>query len=202
MAFFERLSITSVGQFMMKQIQIVALLSLISLCIGCKEKKDVALLRKVAFENEVSFKHLVDDFTSSLPDSIYLITFGVGNSSSVNLTYYRNQGDIADRKNYFGGNDLDLHSTELDNALKDLGWTYETITNLTRGLNAIQSDYIRNTDWFGKPINVYNSPEGFINSDYNIYPVEMLDTVKAVHGAGIEKSDFLRRVYIMTSSAL
>jgi len=187
---------------MTRQIQILGILLWISVCFGCKEKKNVEQLKKGVIENEESFKQLIADFELSLPDSNYIVTLGLGNNSSVNLTYYKSQGNIADKKNHFGGQNLKLHSAELNYAIKNLGWTYETIDKLTQGLNAIQCDYIRNTDWFGKPINIYHDPSGFVNSDYNIYPTEMLDTVRAVHGEPIGQTDFLKRVYIITSSAL
>ncbi len=187
---------------MTRQIRILAILLLVSFSFGCKEKRDNAQLKKDAIDNERSFQLLVDGFTASLPDSNYIVTFGIRNGSNIDLTYYKNEGNIADKKNHFEGQNLDLHSIELDKAIRDLGWTYETVEKLTQGLKAIQCDYIRNTDWFGKPINIYNTPEGMVNSDYNVYPTEMLDTVKAAHGEPIGQTDFLKRVYVMTSSAL
>lgn len=173
---------------------------MVSFSLGCKEKRDAAQLKKDAIENAESFQLLVDGFTSSLPDSNYIVTFGIVNGSNIELTYYKNEGNIADKKNHFGGQNLNLHSTELDKALKDLGWTYGD--KLTHGLKAIQCNYIRNTDRFEKPINIYNSPEGMVNSGYNVYPTAILDTVKAIHGEPIGQTDFLKRVYIITSSAL
>ncbi len=187
---------------MTTQIRILTILLLVASSFGCKEKGDTAQLKKGAIDNEKSFQLLVDGFSASLPDSNYTVTFGIRNGSNIDLTYYKNEGNIADNKNHFGGQNLDLHSNELDKAIKDLGWTYETVDKLTKGLKAIQCEYIRNTDWFGKPINIYNTPEGMVNSDYNVYPTEMLDTVKAVHGESIGQTDFLKRVYVMTSSAL
>ncbi len=187
---------------MTRQIQILVMLLLISFCFGCKEKKNVGQLKKGVIESEDLFKQLVDDFESCLPDSNYIIIFGINNNSSVNLTYYKNQGNIADKKNHFGGQNLKLHSTELDRIIKNLGWTYKTIDKLKQGLKAIQFDYIRNTDWFGTPINIYDDPSGLVNSDYSIYPTEMLDKVKVVHGEPIGQTDFLKRVYIITSSGL
>lgn len=160
--------------------------------LGCNEKRDAEDLKKAAIDNEKSFQNLVDIFTSSLPDSTYTITFRICDGSSVDLTYYRNKGNIADKKNHFGGQNLNLHSTELDNVMKDLGWTYETIDKLIKGLKAIQCDCIRNTDWSGSPINVHIVPSGFVNSDYNIYPIESLDILKAAHGEPIGQSDFFK----------
>lgn len=186
---------------MTRQIEILGLLAL--LCItnfGCKQEHEQ--MKNQAIAKEELFKSFVDYFISSLPDSNYIVTFGVGHSNNVNITYYKNQGNIADKKNHYGGNNLRLHTPELDKAINDLGWTYVTINKLTQGLKAIQCEYIRNTDWFGKPVNVFNTPDGFVNSDYNIYPIEMLDTVRIIHGEPVGQTEFLKRVYIITSSAL
>lgn len=179
------------------------MLLLISICFSCNERKDSEQLKNEVIEKEVLFIQLVNDFESSLPDSNYVVTFGIGSSiENVNLTYYKNNGNVSDKKNHFGGQNLQLHSPELDNVMENLGWTYQTIEKLATDLNAIQYDYIRNTDWFGKPINIYDSPDGFAHSAYNIYPSEMLETVKVIHGEPIGQTDFLKRVYVMTSSSL
>jgi len=191
---------------MKRQFKILGFLTLISFCIlisGCKRKNDVEQLRHKVIANEALFESLVDYFTSALPDSDYLVTFGVDKSDRVNLSYYKNHENLHDPNNHFGGEHLKLHSPELDKVLKDLGWTYGTINNLIKDLKAIQFEYIRNTDWFGKPINIYDAPSGFVNSDYNIYPMEMLEIVKGkISGHPVGQTDFLRRVYIMTTSAL
>ncbi len=184
------------------QIRILSILLFVSFSFGCQEKRDSAQLKKNVINNEKAFQLLVDGFTASLPDSNYIVTFGIRNDSNIDLIYYKNEGNIAGKSNHLGGKNLSLHSTELDNAIRDLGWNYETVDKLALGLKAIQCNYIRNTDWFGKPINIYDTPEGMVNLDYNVYPTGNLDTVKAVHGEPIGQTDFLKRVYIMTSSAL
>jgi hypothetical protein len=191
---------------MKRQFKILGFLTLISFCIlisACKGKKDVEQLRYNVIANEALFESLVDYFTSVLPDSSFIVTFGVESKNYINLSYYKNQGNLADPNNHFGGVHLKLHSLELDKLLKDLGWTYETINNLTKGLKAINFDYICNTDFFCKPINIYDAPSGFVNSDYNIYPVEKLEIVKReIKGHPVGQTDFLKRVYIITTSAL
>lgn len=186
---------------MKRRLQILGLVFSFSACFGCRGKNSVQQMREQVITKEKSFMRLVDDFESSLPDSNYIVKFGIGKYNAVNLTYYKNQGNVADM-DHFGGQNLYLHSPELDDAIKKLGWTYETIDKLSNGLKTIQCDYIRNTDWFGKPINIYNHQGGFVNSAYNIYPTEMLDSVAAAHGEAIGQTDFLKRVYIMTSAAL
>lgn len=110
---------------------------------------------------------------------------------------------MADPNNRFGGEHLKLHSPALDKALQDLGWTYETINTLTTGLKAVKFEYIRNTDAFGKPVNIYNSTNGFVNSDIHIYPVEMLEIIKPeINSRPVGKTGFLKQVYIITTSAL
>lgn len=196
--------ITLLNYTMKRYLKILGFLILIFiLAFGCKRQKEPEQLKQEVITNEALFKSLVDYFTSVLLDSNYIVTFGVDKPNSVNLSYYKNQGNLADPKNQSGGEHLNFHSPELDKLLKELGWTYETVNKLTAKLNAIHFDYIRNTDRFCKPINIYNTPGGFVNTDYNIYPVEKLAALKGkIRGSPVGATDFLKRVYIITTSAL
>lgn len=139
-------------------ILIILLCMICLLSCDCTYKENGMQLKQKAIEKEVAFQALVDHFNSVIPKGNYIITFGVGSWGRVHLHYYINEGNIADRAKYFGDNDLRLHSAELDKLIKDLGWTYETIDKLTKELKEIKCDYIRNTDWYCKPVNIYNTP--------------------------------------------
>ena len=188
---------------MIHQRKILRFWIIILLCIlnlGCKDKNKSEFLKDNVIANEDSFNKLVDYFISVVPDSNFIITIGVGTKNTVDLIYYKNEGGNA---KYIGGNKLKNHSLELEKVLKNLGWTYETINTLKKGLNDINCDYIGNTEYHFKPINVYNTPNGFVNSSYLIYPLEILDSLKKeLNGEPVGKSNFLKRVYIETSSAL
>jgi hypothetical protein len=168
-----------------------------ALFIGCEEKRDAAQMKVDIIEQEVDFEKLTEYFLSVVPDSVYLVSFRDLPGEAAELSFYKDRdnlhrisatSDASGSKKFFA-------------MIRELGWNSGVIDSLSYYLSQTGCEGIRNTEWFGKPVCIFHEPTGFVNSDYQVYPENVLDTLKIMHGEPVGRSAFLKRVYILTSAA-
>lgn len=152
-------------------------------------------------QHEEEFADLVTYFNSKINDvKNQRVSFGLSKGNKVNLILYPVVNNHANK--IVGGDNLELGSSELDSALELVGWTNEIVTVLKDKLTKTNCDWIRTTEIYGNPIEIYNKPSGWGTYSYRVFDVPLSDSLIKIHGKTIGTSEFGRRVVLEYSSAL
>lgn len=152
-------------------------------------------------QHEKEFADLVTYFNSKVSnDKNQRVSFGLSKGNKVNLIIYPVVTDPANK--IVGRNNLELGSSELDAVLAIVGWTNETVTGLKDKLSKTNCDWIRTTEIYGNPIEIYNKQSGWGTFSYRVFDVPLSDSLIKIHGKTISTSEFGKRVVIDYSSAL
>jgi hypothetical protein len=150
-------------------------------------------------KNEQEFSSLVYYFESILPDSgKYNVKFGIGKKKDqIDLVVFPLNSDPI-----IGGDGLELNSPQLDSTLALLQWDKETLTTLKTMLSKTNCQWIRTTDFYGQPIEIYFRSSGMGSYSYYVFQKPINDSLIQTHGKPIGDSSFGLRVVLKYSSAL
>jgi hypothetical protein len=152
-------------------------------------------------QHENEFADLVTYFNSKVPnDKKQRVSFGLSKGNKVSLIIYPTVIDPANK--IIEKENLELGSPELDSALTILGWTNETAKVLKDKLSKTNCDWIRTTEVYGNPIEVYNNQSGWGSFSYRVFEMPLSDSLIQIHGKAISNSEFGKRVVLDYSSAL
>lgn len=151
--------------------------------------------------NESKFDELVTFFNAKIINvKEQTVSFGLSKANKVSLIISPNVIDPANKT--IGGNDLELGSPKLDSALVLLQWTNETVGALKDKLAKTNCDWIRTTEIYGKPVELYPNQKGWSSFAYRVFDMPLPDSLVQIHGRPISNSEFGRRVVLDYSSAL
>lgn len=168
---------------------------------GFDKKYSREELVKNFIHNEKSFFDLVEYFNSINPkEEGQTVSFGLGKKNTVKLYIYPTVID-PDNK-ILGRDDLTLDSKELDSVLIKLRWTNENVRTLRDKLLATKCDWIRTTEVYGNPIQIYPRQDGWGSYSYYIFDAPASDELIRIHGKPIGESGFGKRAFLEYSSAL
>ena len=158
-------------------------------------------LNKNFIQHEKDFSDLVILFNSRNSEGKeHIVSFGLGKGNKIKL---RINPSVIDPKNaIIGGDNLEIGSPKLDSALTMLGWTNETIKLLRDKLFKTNCDWIRSTQIYGDPIEMYPDQGGWSSYVYRIFSMPLSDSLIQIHGKPISNSEFGKRTVLEYSSAL
>lgn len=158
-------------------------------------------LVKNFIQHESDFSDLITLFNAKVPkDKEQTVSFGLSKGNAFDLIIRPSIIDPANK--IIGGNNLKLNSPKLDSALAVLGWTNETVKILKEKLSKTNCNWIRNTEVYGNPIEMYPNQSGWASYSYRIFNEPLSDSLIKIHGQPISNSDFGKRVTLDYSSAL
>ncbi|MBN9383772.1 MAG: hypothetical protein J0H74_23650 [Chitinophagaceae bacterium] len=152
-------------------------------------------------EHENDFTELVMLFNTYVyKKKEYNVSFGLGNGGRISLVLKPTVIDPASK--IIGGEDLELGSAKLDTALLSLGWTKDTAKKIAEKLDRIKCDWIRTTEIYANPIEIYPNQKGWGSFTYRVFEYPLSDSLIQIHGRPISNSDLGKRTFIDYSSAL
>ena len=166
---------------------------------SCKQKASYEDMAKDFKENEAQYEELYNYFVNIAPNiEEYQVTVRCESWNKVSLLVENKQGNTADKSKNIYVSNVKINSLKLASALTVVNWDKQILSKLLTMLRATEFDGIQTTGYYGKPINLSNSPTGFANSDIHIYPDSFQHPTLQPFGG----SAFLDQVCRVTSSTL
>jgi hypothetical protein len=152
-------------------------------------------------EHENDFSDLVILFKNKVPkNKEYTLSFGISKDGKISLIVKPVVIDPANKT--IGGENLELGSDQLDTTLSNLGWTKDIVKNLANKLSKTNCNWIRTTEIYGNPIEIYPNQKGWGSFSYRVFEPPLSDSLLQIHGKPVSYSDFGKRTFIDYSSAL
>ncbi|HYH13616.1 MAG TPA: hypothetical protein VD794_00255, partial [Flavisolibacter sp.] len=128
------------------------------------------------------------------------VSFGLSKEGGINLIIRHTV--IKPSNKMVGGYDLEVGSQQLDSALAVLHWTNETVIDLKNKLARTNCDWIRTTEIYGKPVELFPRQSGWGSYAYRVFERPLPDSLLEVHGLPLSESDFGKTVFLDYSSVL
>jgi hypothetical protein len=166
---------------------------------GPEEKHTNKSLYKNFIEHERGFEDLIVFFKTNVPElKKRLLSFGFDKRGRITLELRPEVITTSSFKE--GGKALSLDSPELDSVLSEINWTRETVIGLKNRLSSINCDFIRTTNFYGRPTLIFPKNQRLITYAYYVFDEPLADSLIKVHGRPLTDSEFGRKIIINHSS--
>lgn len=184
-----------------KYINNFAVLILVIIFINCKNiNKNISRnsTENYYIQNEKTFVSLYDFFYSkTINQNKYIITFYSNkNNKLYNINIYPIDGPVNIHNSIIGGDNLPLECKKIDSILIETKWEKSFLLSLKDKLNKTNCKWIRTTEIYGDPIEIFYDESTYGSYSYLIFPQPLSDTLIKIHGTPIKSNILKDRVVV------
>lgn len=154
--------------------------------------------------NEIKFNNLYNYFISICPKGKNeLITFyDSEEENTYSISVYPINAAVSSSNPVLGGKELKLNSTELNQVLNKINWTYNNLETLKQMLKSTKCKWIRTTEINGNPVEICIAEKNWGSYSYFIFENPLTDSLIKIHGEPLNTKILKGKVILKFSAAL